>query len=146
MFSLAHLSDPHLGPLPDPTTLELASKRVLGYLNWRVNRSGGMGSRVLDQLVGDLKAQDADHVAVTGTRHCEDVAFRWIHLATTVGTPFVDGARAMLDETLTPERFLLAESLERTVGTWEFRQWRPSAAGFRSAAHHLPYRTQLQAS
>ena len=33
-FVLAHLSDPHLGPLPSFNPFELLSKRGLGYLNW----------------------------------------------------------------------------------------------------------------
>jgi len=37
-FTLAHLSDPHLPPLPEPRASELAGKRVFGYLNWRRNR------------------------------------------------------------------------------------------------------------
>src|SRR5499427_5355441 len=37
-FTLAHLSDPHLAPLPEPSASELAGKRVFGYLNWRRNR------------------------------------------------------------------------------------------------------------
>ena len=32
MFTLAHLSDPHLAPLPAPRIADLASKRVLGWL------------------------------------------------------------------------------------------------------------------
>ena len=38
MFRLAHISDIHLGPLPDVTYRELASKRVIGYVNWQRNR------------------------------------------------------------------------------------------------------------
>ncbi|TIO72439.1 MAG: metallophosphoesterase, partial [Mesorhizobium sp.] len=34
MLRLAHISDVHLGPLPDVTYRDLASKRVLGYVNW----------------------------------------------------------------------------------------------------------------
>ena len=34
MFVLAHLSDPHLAPLPMPRPRELLAKRGLGYLNW----------------------------------------------------------------------------------------------------------------
>ena len=34
MFVLAHLSDPHLAPLPTPNPLQLLSKRGLGYINW----------------------------------------------------------------------------------------------------------------
>ncbi|PVB59705.1 metallophosphoesterase [Labrenzia sp. 011] len=66
MFKLAHLSDPHLGPLPDPKLLQLFSKRLLGYLNWHRNRSKIMGGNYLDQLVEDMKVQAPDHIAVTG--------------------------------------------------------------------------------
>ena len=34
MFTLAHLSDIHLAPLPKLNPLELFSKRGLGYINW----------------------------------------------------------------------------------------------------------------
>ena len=37
-FTLAHLSDPHLPPLPQARLRDLAGKRVLGYLNWTRNR------------------------------------------------------------------------------------------------------------
>jgi 3',5'-cyclic AMP phosphodiesterase CpdA len=66
MFRLAHLSDPHLGPLPEPKVRELMSKRVLGYLNWRLHRGGAMRPAVLDDLVADVRAQAPDHIAVTG--------------------------------------------------------------------------------
>ncbi|WP_420414120.1 metallophosphoesterase family protein [Roseibium sp.] len=66
MFKLAHISDPHLGPLPDPKLLQLFSKRLLGYLNWQRNRSKIMGGNHLEQLVEDMKNQSPDHIAVTG--------------------------------------------------------------------------------
>jgi 3',5'-cyclic AMP phosphodiesterase CpdA len=66
MFALAHLSDPHLGPIPQPRLHELAGKRVLGYLNWRSRRRTQHRAEVLDELVADLKASSPDHVAVTG--------------------------------------------------------------------------------
>ena len=34
MFVLAHLSDPHLGPIPTPRLRELINKRGLGLINW----------------------------------------------------------------------------------------------------------------
>ena len=37
-FTLAHLSDPHLPPLPAARLRDLAGKRALGYLNWTRNR------------------------------------------------------------------------------------------------------------
>jgi 3',5'-cyclic AMP phosphodiesterase CpdA len=66
MFVLAHLSDPHLAPLPAPRLTDLASKRVLGWLHWRRTRHLIHRAEQLDLLVGDLKAQAPDHVAVTG--------------------------------------------------------------------------------
>jgi 3',5'-cyclic AMP phosphodiesterase CpdA len=65
-FTLAHLSDPHLPPLPAARLAELAGKRALGYLNWTRNRHKFHRRDVLDALVSDLQAQAPDHTAVTG--------------------------------------------------------------------------------
>jgi 3',5'-cyclic AMP phosphodiesterase CpdA len=65
-FTLAHLSDPHLPPLPAPRLRELAGKRALGYLNWTRNRHKFHRRDVLDMLVSDMQAQSPDHVAITG--------------------------------------------------------------------------------
>src|ERR1700761_4929796 len=65
-FSLAHLSDPHLPPLPKPRLFELAGKRALGYLNWTRNRHRFHRRDVLDVLTSDLQAQVPSHIAVTG--------------------------------------------------------------------------------
>jgi 3',5'-cyclic AMP phosphodiesterase CpdA len=66
MFVLAHLSDPHLGPLPAPRWRELLGKRATGYVNWRRKRHLIHRGEVLSRIVADLKAQAADHIAVTG--------------------------------------------------------------------------------
>jgi len=66
MFRLAHISDVHLGPLPGVTYRELASKRVVGYVNWQRNRRRHMHDTVVDTLIADLKASNPDHLAVTG--------------------------------------------------------------------------------
>jgi 3',5'-cyclic AMP phosphodiesterase CpdA len=65
-FRLAHLSDPHLPPLPAPRLRELAGKRALGYLNWTRNRGRFHRREVLDTLVSDMQAQTPDHIAITG--------------------------------------------------------------------------------
>ena len=65
-FTLAHLSDPHLPPLPKPRLIELAGKRALGYVNWTRNRHKYQRREVLDALVADMQAQAPDHIAVTG--------------------------------------------------------------------------------
>ena len=66
MFVLAHLSDPHLAPLPFPHPRELMSKRGLGYLNWLRKRRSIHRADMLAALVADLKGQAPDHIAVTG--------------------------------------------------------------------------------
>jgi 3',5'-cyclic AMP phosphodiesterase CpdA len=65
-FTLAHLSDPHLPPLPAARFRDLAGKRALGYLNWTRNRHKYHRREVLDALVADMQAQRPDHIAVTG--------------------------------------------------------------------------------
>src|SRR5262245_13605455 len=66
MITLAHLSDPHLGPLPTPRPHELASKRLTGFINWLRKRRFMHRPEVLAAIVEDLKAQSPDHIAVTG--------------------------------------------------------------------------------
>lgn len=66
MALLAHLSDIHLAPLPQPAIAELISKRGLGYLNWLRKRRDIHRPDVLAGVVADLKAQQPDQIAVTG--------------------------------------------------------------------------------
>lgn len=66
MFRLAHISDVHLGPLPEVTLRELASKRVVGYVNWQRNRRKYLHDGVLGAILNDIKAYQTDHLAVTG--------------------------------------------------------------------------------
>ncbi|MGZ3311328.1 MAG: metallophosphoesterase family protein, partial [Xanthobacteraceae bacterium] len=66
MFVLAHLSDPHLGPLPAPRWRELLGKRATGLINWRRKRHRIHRGDVLARIVADIKGQAPDHVAVTG--------------------------------------------------------------------------------
>jgi 3',5'-cyclic AMP phosphodiesterase CpdA len=65
-FILAHLSDPHLAPLPAARLRDLAGKRAFGYLNWTRNRHKFHRRDVLDALVSDMQAQAPDHIAITG--------------------------------------------------------------------------------
>jgi 3',5'-cyclic AMP phosphodiesterase CpdA len=66
MVTLAHLSDPHLGPLPRVAPADLMSKRILGYINWKRNRDRTQDVAVLDALLADIRAAEPDHIAVTG--------------------------------------------------------------------------------
>jgi 3',5'-cyclic AMP phosphodiesterase CpdA len=66
MFSLAHISDIHLAPLPHVRKRDLMSKRITGYANWRMNRSKLHGDDALSVLTSDIKAHNPDHIAITG--------------------------------------------------------------------------------
>jgi 3',5'-cyclic AMP phosphodiesterase CpdA len=66
MFTLAHLSDPHLGPLPKPRLTQLFSKRLTGYVNWQRKRRFVHDPAVLAKITADMQSQTPDHIAVTG--------------------------------------------------------------------------------
>lgn len=65
-FMLAHLSDPHLAPLPAPRLHQLLGKRALGYLNWKRGRHAIHRREIVDTLVADIRAQSPGHIAITG--------------------------------------------------------------------------------
>lgn len=66
MFTLAHFSDPHIGPLPRQPVRALLSKRITGYINYKRNRLRALTGPVLENLINDLKRQNPDHIALTG--------------------------------------------------------------------------------
>jgi 3',5'-cyclic AMP phosphodiesterase CpdA len=66
MFTLAHLSDIHLSPMPRAKRRHLLSKRLLGYVNWHRGRKLVHRREILDLLTRDLIERKPDHVAVTG--------------------------------------------------------------------------------
>src|SRR5262249_31372689 len=65
-FTLAHLSDPHLPPLPAARLRDLASKRALGYLNWTRNRHKYHRPDVLDAPNAHVRAQAPGPSGVPG--------------------------------------------------------------------------------
>jgi len=65
MFTLAHLSDPHL-PMPSARAGQLFNKRFTGYVNWWRRRVHLHLPRALEGIVADIKAQAPDHIALTG--------------------------------------------------------------------------------
>ncbi len=65
-FTIAHITDPHLGPAPMPGFADLRLKRVMGFINWKRGRERLNDMGMLARLVTDLRAQRPDHVAVTG--------------------------------------------------------------------------------
>jgi len=89
-FTLAHLSDAHIGPLPKPRRRELMGKRLTGYLNWTRARAHFHDMDLLNALVADMRGQRPDHVAVTGDilniglKAEYALAKQWLE---TIGTP-----------------------------------------------------------
>lgn len=65
MFTLAHLSDPHL-PMPEARPVQLLGKRATGYLNWWRHRVHLHLPEALAGIVADIKKQKPDHIALTG--------------------------------------------------------------------------------
>ncbi|WP_137045732.1 metallophosphoesterase [Pseudolabrys sp. FHR47] len=84
-FTLAHLSDIHLSPLPPAHVLDLCSKRITGYLNWQRKRRFVHDPAVLGSIVADLKTQRPDHIAVTG-----DIANIGLEAEYAAGRGFLD--------------------------------------------------------
>jgi 3',5'-cyclic AMP phosphodiesterase CpdA len=66
VFTLAHLSDPHVGPLVQPRFTELMGKRLTGYWNWKRHRHSIHHMGVLAGIIADIAEQGPDHIALTG--------------------------------------------------------------------------------
>jgi 3',5'-cyclic AMP phosphodiesterase CpdA len=65
-FTLAHLSDPHLNPLPKVRLRDLMGKRATGYANWLRSRWRVHDMGLLARIIDDMQAQAPAHVACTG--------------------------------------------------------------------------------
>jgi 3',5'-cyclic AMP phosphodiesterase CpdA len=65
-FLIAHLSDPHIGPLPKIPLGKLLNKRLTGAMNWHSARATIHNMDVLNEIMADIAAQGPDHVALTG--------------------------------------------------------------------------------
>lgn len=65
-FRFAHISDLHLPPLPAGRPIQLANKRLLGYLSWHRKRKHRHRPEVVAALEKDLAGQGVDHICITG--------------------------------------------------------------------------------
>ena len=131
MFRLAHISDPHLGPLPKVGFGDLASKRALGYFNWRRNRRHAFAPSVLTALTDDIRATAPDHVAVTGD-------------LTNLGlTAEFAAARLWLDEIGEPDRVTVIPGNHDAYVPGAFEElvdaWRPYMTGDNSSVVTFPF-------
>ncbi|SNB60648.1 3',5'-cyclic AMP phosphodiesterase CpdA [Arboricoccus pini] len=87
---LAHLTDLHMGPLPEVKITDLFSKRILGYMSWMRGRRFRHRADILERIVEDVAEQEVDHKLLTGDlvnislRKEFEAAARWLE---GVGTP-----------------------------------------------------------
>jgi 3',5'-cyclic AMP phosphodiesterase CpdA len=117
MFTLAHLSDPHLAPLPMPSWSELIGKRVTGYINWQKKRRFIHNADTLAAIVADLKAQTSDHVAVTG-----DIANIGLAAEFPQGRDWLEHLGSSQDVTFVPGNH---DIYVREAAVFATRQWSP---------------------
>jgi len=90
MFVLAHLSDPHIGPIPTPRLAEVMNKRGLGLINWYRKRHRHHRADVLDAIVRDMQRQAPGHIALAGDLVNISLATEFVRAARwleQVGTP-----------------------------------------------------------
>jgi len=66
VFTLAQLTDVHLGPMPPFWPRHWNVKRVMGFINFWAKRRYYNDPTLVGALVNDLKQQHLDHIAVTG--------------------------------------------------------------------------------
>ncbi|HSP49028.1 MAG TPA: metallophosphoesterase [Pseudolabrys sp.] len=117
MFTLAHLSDPHLAPLPPPRWRELISKRLTGYINWQRRRRFIHEPTVLAKIVADLKAQAPGHIAVTG-----DIANIALPEEFTRGRAWLESLGSQTDVSFVPGNH---DAYVPEAGVLADRAWRP---------------------
>jgi 3',5'-cyclic AMP phosphodiesterase CpdA len=115
VFTLAHLSDPHLAPLPAPRWTELIGKRVTGYINWQRKRRFVHDPAALAAIIADIKAQSPDHIAVTG-----DIANIALAAEFSRGRDWLERLGTAHDVTVVPGNH---DIYVREAGGFATRQW-----------------------
>lgn len=90
MFSLVHLTDPHIGPLPPVALRQLLNKRLTGWINWRRGRRYKHNMEILVELLSDIRERKADHIACTGDICNLGLPLEWVmarHFLEDLGSP-----------------------------------------------------------
>jgi len=91
-FVIAHLSDPHIARVDQIAKRDFFSKRLFGYLRWKLKRRFEQSYELLTILHKDLQRSKPDHIAITGD-------------LTQLGLPAeFEKARAWLQNLGTPEQ------------------------------------------
>jgi 3',5'-cyclic AMP phosphodiesterase CpdA len=115
MFTIAHLADPHLAPLPPVSWGELVGKRITGYINWQRRRRFIHDPGTLAAIVADLRRQTPDHIAVTG-----DIANIALASEFTQGREWLDSLGSAQEVTFVPGNH---DIYVREAAKFAGRQW-----------------------
>jgi 3',5'-cyclic AMP phosphodiesterase CpdA len=115
MLTLAHLSDPHLAPLPEPRWSELIGKRVTGYINWQRTRQFIHDPAALSAVTADIGVQAPEHIAVTG-----DIANIGLRAEFPRGRNWLESLGSAQDVTFVPGNH---DIYVREAGALAARQW-----------------------
>jgi 3',5'-cyclic AMP phosphodiesterase CpdA len=65
-FVVAHFSDPHIARVDQIDKRDLLSKRLFGYLRWKLKRRFEQSYELLTILHKDLQRSKPDHIVITG--------------------------------------------------------------------------------
>ena len=65
-FVVAHLTDPHFARVDQIDKRDILSKRLFGYLRWKLKRRFEQSYELLTILHKDLQRSKPDHIAITG--------------------------------------------------------------------------------
>ncbi|MFG1465000.1 metallophosphoesterase [Xanthobacter sp. DSM 24535] len=121
MFVLAHLSDPHLGPIPEARLSEILGKRFFGLMNWIGARRRNFGAITLAALMDDLQLQAPDHIAVTG-----DLVNLSLPTEFDTGATFLASLGAPQDVSVIPGNH---DAYVRSALSYHLERWAPFLAG-----------------
>ena len=130
-FTLAHLSDPHLGPMPPARIAELLGKRAIGYANWKRRRHAIHRRDVLAQILADIHAQRPDHIAVTG-----DLVNVALPAEFTQARTWLEGVGSPQDVSLVPGNH---DAYSRAAGGQFALSWADYMRGDGETAVRFPY-------
>ena len=131
-LDLAHITDVHLGPLPQARVRELLGKRAFGYFSWHRRRHRVHRIEVLDALASDLESDLPDHIVVTGD------------LVNIALPPEFEQAARWLEATATPDRLTLVPGNHDAYAGKSYRagwsRWHAYMQGDGGAlAGHFPF-------
>src|SRR5437762_3770409 len=66
VFVFAHLSDPHLSPVPVPYPWQVFNKRFTSYLGWVLRKRHIHSPVLLETMLADIRGFEPEHIVVTG--------------------------------------------------------------------------------